>query len=314
MKTNLQIVKLAGLALTVSILASCAPNAGSNDNASGLRVQNIVGGTDASADYQKANGIVGIVIVSGDGPGICTGTLIHKRLVLTAAHCIAMTRSPIQRIAVVFAPSLEGIKKENLRYANTGEEHKDFLTSVISGQGAWNDIALLKLSEDAPADFKLAKLATALNDKNLKADAPVVQAGFGRAEADRDADTDTSGTLRKVENIALIKKSDDGKELHFKEDGKGSCNGDSGGPAFLKVGRNLVQVGINSRGTSRTTCLEVGIFTNIIPHLPWIKETAKKLLESDNMVKADQPAAPAPSAPAPPAPSAPAPPAPSSAS
>jgi secreted trypsin-like serine protease len=305
MKTNLQIVKLASLALTVSIFASCAPKAGPNNNASGLRVQNIVGGTDATADYQKANGIVGIVIVSEDGPGICTGTLIHKRLVLTAAHCIAMTRSPIQRIVVVFAPSLESAKKENLRYANTGEEHKDFMTSVISGEGSWNDIALLKLSEDAPADFKLAKLANALNDKNLKADAQAIQAGFGRAEADRDAITDTSGTLRKVENIALIKKSDDGKELQFKEDGKGSCNGDSGGPAFLKVGRKLVQVGINSRGTSRTTCLEVGIFTNIIPHLPWIKETAKKLLESDNMVKSEQPA---PSAPAPPAPSAPAPP------
>ena len=174
------------------------------------------------------------------------------------------------------------------------------------------------MSEDAPADFKLAKLATALNDKSLKADLQVVQAGFGRAEANRDALTDTSGTLRQVEGIALLKKSEDGKELHFKEDGKGSCNGDSGGPAFMKVGRSLVQVGINSRGTSRETCLEVGIFTNIIPHLPWIRETARKLLAAQNQApkaKAQpeqpnhaSPSLPAPSAPAPLAPSEPAPP------
>ena len=283
------------MVLTLSLLSSCGQKY-SPSEIDGLLAGNIVGGLNMSAAAQKEAGVVGLVIVTDQGTGLCSGSLISKRIVLTAAHCIDPSEGTIKQMYAVFTTDVSKANKDNVRGAVTGVQNEAFAPSNDNSGRSWNDVALILLSADAPADFKLARLPTAAT---LKAGAKVTQMGYGRSEASRNATADTSGTLRIVDGIALIKKSADGKELMLNEATKGSCNGDSGGPAFVKdTDGKLTQVGLDSRGNSQTSCIGVGIYTNVASHLDWIKSHSASLLANASPAA---PAAPVAQNPAPPA-------------
>lgn len=292
------LLKLSVVAISISLLTSCGQKNASSD--SELIANNIVGGKNMKEKLQQETGVVGLVIVTEEGTGICSGSLISKRIILTAAHCIEEAMSgPIKKVFAVFTNDLSKATPDRIRGVITGVPHEAFMSSIINSAPTWSDIALLKLSEDAPADFKLTRLPAANLESKLKKGLKLKQAGFGRTEARRDVESDTSGVLRHVDGIELISLSEDGKELLLKEDGKGSCNGDSGGPAYAKgIDGKLVQVGINSRGTSQTTCIEVGVYTNVLAHLDWIKTKSEQLMALPDIAPAPiAPVAPAPSIP-----------------
>ena len=288
--------KIKSILLTTSllVLAACSQK---NDTPteSELLARNIVGGAVASDSFQKENGVVALVITTVDGQGLCTGTLIAKRIVLTAAHCLDSSDAAIQSIAVVFTTDVSKATQETVRFGVKGRVHEAFLSSA-GGPGAWNDIALLKLNEDAPADVKFAKLPSIMS-LPLKVRTSLIQAGFGRTEASRTSTTATSGVLKQVGGIEVLKLVSDGKEMHLRENGKGSCNGDSGGPAFVKISGKLTQVGINSRGTDPASCIGVGIFTTVSAHLAWIKTNSELLLAEETAPAPSPEPAPAPTPP-----------------
>lgn len=279
MKSNINLKNgavLLSIALAAALFTSCAPNI-KNQNSDELAA-NIVGGRKMSSTFQKQNGIVGIVIVAADGQGICTGSLIARNIILTAAHCLDESQSPIQNIFVVFNDKI--IKAKVVRTASTGLSHENFAPSAPETKKSWNDIALLKLSRDAPADFKLALLPSSATEVTLATGLELEQAGFGRSEALRSTKKDSSGVLRAVSGIKIISVSEDGLELLLDETIKGSCNGDSGGPAYAKTARGNVVVGVDSRGTSQTSCIGQGIYTSVVGHLDWINKNMKLLSES----------------------------------
>ncbi|MBY0554515.1 trypsin-like serine protease [bacterium] len=282
MKTQnlkLKAVKLTVLAASLSVLASCAKSTNAQSSAeSETLAGNIVNGVASTDAFQKENGVVGLVIKSDDGEGICSGTLISRKIVLTAAHCLDTSSSNIRSIMVVFTQDVKKATKETVRFGTKGRVHEAFLSSA-GGTGAWNDIALLLLNEEAPANVKVARLPSLLQTNPVAAKMQLTQAGFGKTEATRFALKDTSGTLRQVSGIEVIALVNEGKELQLRENGKGSCNGDSGGPAYVKsADGKLTQVGVNSRGTDPSSCIGVGIFTNVAAHLQWIQKNSAALL------------------------------------
>lgn len=264
--------------VALGVLSSCSQ--GSNPGStSDLQAVNIVGGRRSSDNFQKQNGIVALVINTASGQGLCSGTLIDRKIVLTAAHCLDSSSEPIQSVAVVFAKDLSKATREQVRFGVKGLVHEGFQAASLSnGPGSWNDIALLKLDQEAPQDFALAQLPSA--DTPINAGMKVTEAGFGKTQAARNASGDTSGVLKQVSNINIDELSADSKELHLSENGRGSCNGDSGGPAFLKVAGRNIQVGIDSRGTEDDNCLGTGIYTNIAAHLSWISDKKASLLSA----------------------------------
>lgn len=272
-------VKLTVLASTLALLASCAKSMDAQSSAEPETLAgNIVNGVNSTDAFQKENGVVGLVISSDDGEGICSGTLISRRIVLTAAHCLDTSSSNIRSIAVVFTQDVKKATKQNIRFGVKGRVHDAFLTSA-GGPTAWNDIALLKLNEDAPADVKLARLPSLVHRNPVAVKMQLTQAGFGKTEASRYAESNSSGILRQVSGIEVLALVNGGKELQLKEDGKGSCNGDSGGPAYAKAADGkLTQVGVNSRGTNPDNCIGVGIFTNVASHLQWIQKNSAALM------------------------------------
>ena len=305
MKANLKMVKSLTVASALLLFAGCSQNADSKSAGGDALAGNIVGGKAVSDKFQKNNGVVALVLIREDGKeGICTGTLIAPELVLTAAHCLQGT-AKLKGIVVAFTQDINvEVKSEQSRFGVRASVHPDFLDSAMSGAESWSDLALIKLDSPAPADFQAARLPKA--DNLTAPGTKLIQMGFGKTEAARDAAADTTGVLRQVSGIKVLEKTADGKEMKMDEATKGSCNGDSGGPAFLreKDGK-LTLVGTDSRGTLEDSCIGVGIYTNVASHLDWIAKQSEVLMAP---APAEQPLDPAtPSAPAPSAPSAPAP-------
>lgn len=294
--------------LLLTVLTSCGPE---SKNLSSYQIEpsrtvasdssSIIGGVNATLDYQKQNGIVGLTILTEDqlgrqGRSTCTGTLIARNIVLTAAHCIA--DNGIKAVAVIFATDDSKVSQDQVRYAVGGAIHPDYLKGIdqssASDTTAWNDLALLKLSADAPADFSTARLPAAMNDVNLLPKSKVTLSGFGitnavvrRVVKDKKGNqrilelpSSGAGVLRKIDGILVKQMSADKKEIILDQSkSTGACHGDSGGPAFIQTkDGSAMQVGVTSRGTNQLgNCNESAIYTNVAAHLPWLAETSAKL-------------------------------------
>jgi secreted trypsin-like serine protease len=182
--------------------------------------------------------------------------------------------------------------------------NNDFLAgydgSMDTDSISWNDIALLRLSKEAPSAFQFAKLATTSDLDTIEATTAAILSGYGVAtpivnKVVIDPKTkqpvlvpvpekiQTSGILRKVENQNIVKLvADAGKDIVFDQSkDTGSCHGDSGGPAFImQADGTLLQIGVASRVTEKIgNCIERGVFTNVAAQRTWIDSALEAILK-----------------------------------
>lgn len=291
------------IVLIVSLLAfiSCKPQ--SSSSTPHLVSTSIVNGVELKTGDPLTSSVVGLVNTKDNS--ICTGSLIAPNIVMTAAHCAPKRPSDLK---VVFGLDVDDIM--NSRELDILQQYAltvtDFKVSAI-----WNpknetievdtgDIALLKFKGSLPAGYGPAKF---LADKNLlKKGSMVTVAGFGvnfvesvliepkkyrhleqaieRGDVFCDAnrincfEVEMSGeaVLRKTEApISLISET----EIRLNESKSGTCNGDSGGPAFLELNGQFFLFGVTSRGSM--LCDETGVYTNALAYRKWMDDTIKIL-------------------------------------
>lgn len=187
------------------------------------------------------------------GLGRCTGTLVHPRIMLSAAHC--STPSKVQ-FGEAYGKSI--VKTVKIDWC---EKNPDFKMKE-------GDFAFCYLKE-AVTDVPIAPIAYGCEVEEIKEGAKIWLVGFGSRE------DGGSGTKYKVE-IPINKVMSDGQEIEVGGDGKASCYGDSGGPAFMKLSDGSWRtVGIVSRGTNKE-CGYPSVLTTAHSAVPWIQKTLKE--------------------------------------
>jgi hypothetical protein len=235
-------------------LASCA-----EPLPSGSSQEAVFGGVSDTSD----NGVVGIYI---SPPGTtfgttCTGIVVSKRVVLTAAHCVQPS------VAAGF-PGTSGFTayvffgSDQNNPSSTDDIIDVRLNRDYSPGVGLNDLAVVRLAADAPA------VPVPLNDQDLTGmidnKSIVRSVGYG----DTNPTMRTGGGTKHTANVPVQLLSD--TSLNVGSTTIGLCFSDSGGPSFFTIGGTEVVIGVNTISPSTSPlndCYKQAIVTRVDKYL-----------------------------------------------
>lgn len=293
------------IALTILSLISCSKT--SLTKQSKMIPSSIINGKAVESSDSINASVVGVYNIKEQS--ICTGSLITPNIVMTAAHCIP---NNTQQIKIVFSTNIDDTI--TIREPDVLQEFvlpaiqfkvgptwnpKDETTEIDTG-----DIALIKFKGTAPTGYKPAVFLKSSTD--LKPGLLVTLAGYGVSTVDTEeidpkkfrnieqaieyGDVFCSGSHRGNYGTCFkVERSGDGllrfttapisfiyqTEVRLNEKNAGTCNGDSGGPAYILQDGVYYLFGITSRGSE--LCNEAGIYTNALSYKNWIDDSIKIL-------------------------------------
>lgn len=248
-------------------LMACSPQKSVQQTKTSSTGESIVAGATVVDADPIAASTVAILIQSPEGQGLCSGTIIEKNVVLTAAHCFA---DGATGAVVIFGTDVE--KSQIYLPVDRVIVHPEFAPKA-EGEGGWNDLTLVHFVGDAPTTSKIAPFLT--DASSVKKGLTGIAAGFGNTS--KDGQSQDEGLLRKV-TLTLQDPTYEKTELLFPLGSKGgsTCHGDSGGPVYIQQKGAIVLLGVTSRGTG-AGCDNVSIFTNVSAHVDFINNSVKSL-------------------------------------
>lgn len=197
------------------------------------------------------------------GHGLCTGTLVTPRLILTAAHCLQHVDEASQ-IQVYFGDRIEAHNTLGVESFGT---HPEFCAGCKEDI---HDYAYVLLSDDFAEAGELPLPITEQIewDETMSTGSAITVVGYGENPDAAGAD-DGIGRKRKV-SAAIGRFTSLGLEFFAGGDQRDSCRGDSGGPAFVRGADGGWRLaGIVSRGSE--PCGDGGFYGTPYGALPWLR-------------------------------------------
>jgi Trypsin len=216
----------------------------------------IVGGEPTGAG--EFDGVVAIQA----GTGLCTGTVVAPRLILTAAHCIADLADD-ERVIVHFGPTIDDGHVDAADWA----AHPQFCAACKEDIF---DYAYVTLGSDfvLPEGYTLPIVDQDEWDQAMSPGKEVTLVGYGD---DRDLSSVQGGIgVKREVGTTVVRISKGGLEFYAGGHQMDSCAGDSGGPAFVRVATGERRLaGITSRGSN--PCGDGGYYGAPYPALCWVR-------------------------------------------
>lgn len=223
--------------------------------------------------------VMGILIQSGFGGGICTGTLIAPNMILTAQHCIAEVPSSFVQCGVTrfgskyAANSLRVTPRTQLMQGlATAYQVRSVNTPVGSGDMCGEDIAVLILRQNVPDSVATPIIPRIDSDPAYLERYTAV--GYGRSNAGND-----EGVRRSIDNRQVLCVGEQctrfGLPVRATEftGNRGTCQGDSGGPPIDAQGRVMGALSRGGEGCSSS------IYSSTHGWSDWLREMGRLAAE-----------------------------------